>query len=290
MSKIEKLDTVAVHMENDWFWQRSHQIMPTTDKIVDKINELVESHNAREDENTLKWREIDKNGMSFDDFKVYHDWEVVKEYAKKYKPSKVEQEPVQETDWIDKALKEFADWCWWTVNNDRTRKAKEILLKHMPAQPKQETLKPLKIAELCVEYLETVQKEKSFEELDSVINSIEILQKVLVKYWTPPPMKEVDVKRLIATMIAEMKKTSWYDVYYHTVSLAPHNMENILPRLENILATHYIPSKKFTLAELEKRYDNMLYKLRPSYKKKEVDKLMLWTVWIFLKEHNLYQD
>lgn len=48
--------------------------------------------------------------------------------------------------------------------------------------------------------------------------------------------------------------------------------------------------KKRSKEELEKRYDDMLYKLKPNYKKKEVDTLMLWTVAMFLKDHWLLSE
>jgi hypothetical protein len=64
----------------------------------------------------------------------------------------------------------------------------------------------------------------------------------------------------------------------------------IKDRLNQLLSSYNPTSKKYTREEIEKRYDNLLYKLRPTYKKKEVDTLAIWTVWLFLKDHNLLQE
>lgn len=60
--------------------------------------------------------------------------------------------------------------------------------------------------------------------------------------------------------------------------------------LKQLLSSLSPIQKKRTKKEIENRYDDILFRLKPSYQKKEVDSLMLWTVLLFLKDHNLLQE
>lgn len=44
---IAKLETVVIHRVQDWFWQNCYQVTPTTDKTVDKINEIIDYLNSQ---------------------------------------------------------------------------------------------------------------------------------------------------------------------------------------------------------------------------------------------------